>query len=214
MNIGLKIDNYENQKERWPIEGQHILAQYNDEYVVVYQAYRPAIGLFAAEHQYFGGEFSYTRMSWIKTNFLWMMYRSGWGTKEGQEVTLAIKLKASYFRAILENAVESRFQPDKFADMAIWKQHMYSSDVRLQWDPDHSPNGDKEVRRAVQLGLRGEFLTPFKGDGILEIEDISQFVSEQRELVLSGDYGNLYTPLESVYVPDSEKAIFNIGLTI
>jgi len=27
-------------------------------------------------------------MSWIKPNFLWMMYRCGWGTKEGQQVTL------------------------------------------------------------------------------------------------------------------------------
>ncbi|WP_216092858.1 DUF4291 family protein [Candidatus Marithrix sp. Canyon 246] len=24
-------------------------------------------------------------MTWIKTNFLWMMYRSEWGTKQGQE---------------------------------------------------------------------------------------------------------------------------------
>ncbi|WP_287277994.1 MULTISPECIES: DUF4291 family protein [unclassified Okeania] len=25
-------------------------------------------------------------MSWIKTNFLWMMYRSAWGSKTGQEI--------------------------------------------------------------------------------------------------------------------------------
>ncbi len=28
------------------------------------------------------------------------------------------------------------------------------SDVRLQWDPDHKPDGSKETRRAIQLGLR------------------------------------------------------------
>ena len=58
----------------------------NSEGVIVYQAYRPSIGTYAVEHGHFGGEFSYSRMSWIKTNFLWMMYRSGWGTKPGQEV--------------------------------------------------------------------------------------------------------------------------------
>jgi hypothetical protein len=75
---------YREQAGRWPRAGRHILAQYDDERVVVYQAYRPAIGRFAVAHGFFGGEFSSSRMSWIKPNFLWMMYRSGWGAKEGQ----------------------------------------------------------------------------------------------------------------------------------
>ena len=68
------------------MSGRHVLAQYDAETVVVYQAYRPSIGAFAATHGYFGGGFSPSRMSWIKPNFLWMMYRCGWATKEGQEV--------------------------------------------------------------------------------------------------------------------------------
>lgn len=31
-----------------------------------------------------------------------------------------------------------------------------SINVRLQWDPDHAPNYEKEQRRAIQLGLKGE----------------------------------------------------------
>ena len=31
-------------------------------------------------------------MSWIKTSFLWMMHRSGWGTKENQERILQINI--------------------------------------------------------------------------------------------------------------------------
>ena len=65
----------------WPKEGRHILAQFDDDTVIVYQAYRPSIGRYAAEHGAFGGDFSYSRMSWVKPNFLWMMYRSGWGTQ-------------------------------------------------------------------------------------------------------------------------------------
>ena len=82
----LRTEPYVAQTERWPKSGRHILAQFDDASVVVYQAYRPSIGRHAAEHGYFGGDFSLSRMSWIKPNFLWMMYRSGWGTKEGQEV--------------------------------------------------------------------------------------------------------------------------------
>jgi hypothetical protein len=70
----LDTDLYAEQAKRWPNEGRHILAHYDDTSIFVYQAYRPSIGSFAVEHGFFGGEFSYTRMSWIKPNFLWMMY--------------------------------------------------------------------------------------------------------------------------------------------
>ena len=93
----LVTEPYAAQVARWPRAGRHILAQFTDDAVVVYQVYRPAIGLFAARHKFFGGAFSLNRRSWIKPNFLWMMYRSGWGTREGQEVTLAIWLERAAF---------------------------------------------------------------------------------------------------------------------
>ena len=74
---------YVEQMKRWPKAGRHILAQFDDDTIIVYQAYRPEIGKFAVENGYFGGEFKYSRMSWIKPNFLWMMYRSQWGQSEG-----------------------------------------------------------------------------------------------------------------------------------
>src|SRR5215468_6730798 len=95
------------QKDRWPKTGRHILAQYDDEAIVVYQAYRPSIGHFAAQHGYFGGPFSLSRMSWIKPNFLWMMYRCGSASKEGQKAVLAVRLKRPAFDEILRRAVHS-----------------------------------------------------------------------------------------------------------
>ena len=35
-----------------------ILAQFDDESIIVYQAYRPAIGHFVAKHGFFGSPFS------------------------------------------------------------------------------------------------------------------------------------------------------------
>ncbi|GHH87550.1 hypothetical protein GCM10018793_63770 [Streptomyces sulfonofaciens] len=32
------------------------------------------------------------RMTWFKPSFLWMMYRCGWGTAEGQETVLAVEV--------------------------------------------------------------------------------------------------------------------------
>src|SRR5262245_66318983 len=121
---------------------------------MVYQAYRPSIGHHAVKHGAFGGEFSYSRMSWIKPNFLWMMYRSGWGTKEGQEITLGLRLRRSFFDSLLADAVASSYDPADGATPDEWTAAINRSQVRLQWDPDHDPHGHKLPRRALQLGLR------------------------------------------------------------
>src|SRR5258708_16375491 len=145
--MNLLTASYQMQIASWPRTGRYILAQYDDASIIVYQAYRPSIGHFAARHGYFGGEFSLSRMSWIKPNFLWMMYRSGWGTKEGQEVTLAIRLKRAAFDEILRRAVHSSFTPDVYENQEDWKRDVSRSDVRLQWDPDHAPSGGSVERR-------------------------------------------------------------------
>ncbi|CBN56955.1 MULTISPECIES: DUF4291 domain-containing protein [Kamptonema] len=197
---------YLTQVSRWPKAGRHILAQFDENSIVVYQAYRPAIGDFAALHGYFGGEFKLSRMSWIKPNFLWMMYRSGWGTKEGQEVILAVRLKRSAFDEVLTAAVHSTFVSEVYASEKEWKQAAKNSSVRLQWDPDHHPNGSQEERRAIQLGLRGEILVHYAQDWIINIEDISEFVQEQHQNLKEG-MANLLTPSEEVYpITNSDTA--------
>ena len=108
----LAVMPYQEQVQKWPRRGRHILAQFDDDSIVVYQAYKPAIGHFAAANGYLGGEYRYRRMSWIKSNFLWMMYRSGWGTKPGQEVVLAIRLTRGYFDSLLQQAVPSVYDPE------------------------------------------------------------------------------------------------------
>ncbi|HEY7091688.1 MAG TPA: DUF4291 domain-containing protein [Ktedonobacterales bacterium] len=203
----LALVRYRDQQARWPAEGRHILAQYDEASVVVYQAYRPAIGHYAAWHGRFGGEFSLNRMSWIKPNFLWMMYRSGWGTKDGQEVTLAIWLRRTAFEAILREAVPSTFAPTMYASRDDWQAAVGRSSVRLQWDPDHDPHGHPLARRAIQLGLRGDALARYAGDWLLRIEDISPLVARQRENVRAGDLDLLQTPREAVYsIADTEVA--------
>lgn len=191
---------YLEQASRWPTEGRHILARFDDESVWVYQAYRPAIARYAVEHQRFGGEFSYSRMSWIKPNFLWMMYRAGWATKEGQEHILAVQLRRPFFDELLRMAVPSSFDPAQYASAEAWKAEVAKSDVRLQWDPDHDPLGEPLARRAVQLGLRGQTLRRYGEQEILSIEDVTPFVTAQRAK-LDGELEALLTPAESVYVP-------------
>lgn len=139
--MALLTQPYWEQAKDWPKVGRHILAQYDDDTILVYQAYRPSIGRYVAEHGTFGGEFSYTRMSWVKPNFLWMMYRSGWGTKVNQEVTLALRLRRAFFDSLLAQAVPSSWDCDQFSTADEWSRAVTQSSVRLQWDPDHHPSG-------------------------------------------------------------------------
>jgi hypothetical protein len=140
-------------------------------------------------------------MSWIKPNFLWMMYRSGWGTKEGQEVTLALRLRRVFFDALLAQAVPSSWDRDQFATEDEWSRAVGRSSVRLQWDPDHHPSGAKLERRAIQLGLRGEVLEAFGRRELVEVMDVSEFVAEQRERLSSAGVSAIVTPRERVYRP-------------
>ena len=199
-------ERYLDQKKRWPSSGKHILASFDEETIVVYQAYSPTIGLFAVRNGCFGGEFSYTRVSWIKPNFLWMMYRSDWGRSSGQEVVLAVRLRRTFFDSLLELAVPSSFNPTLFATQEAWKCAIAQSDVRLQWDPDHSPNGDKEERRAIQLGLRGVTLEAYGKREIVEIKDMSEFVASQRANAVRKNLEELITPLERPYRPNEVLA--------
>jgi hypothetical protein len=177
------------------------MAQYDADSVVVYQAYAPAIGHFAVENSYLGGgEYSLNRMSWIKPNFLWMMHRSGWGTKHGQEVILAIKIKRSGFESILEQAVHSSFIPNIYGTITAWKDALENSQVRLQWDPDYDPLDNRLERRAMQLGLSGEILAQYaQGGWIIDIEDVTPLAHTQRGNAQVDRLEQLVLPKEAVY---------------
>jgi hypothetical protein len=209
----LPTESYIAQTRRWPAAGRHIMASFDESSVIVYQAYRPSIGLHAARHGCFGGpDFSFNRMSWIKPNFLWMMYRSGWGTKEGQSVILALRLRRSFFDSILAAAVPSSFDASAYPDREQWQSAVAASEVRLQWDPDHDPAGRPQQRRAVQLGLRGETLAAFAGPELLGVTDISGFVADQHAHLRANNPQRLEVPLERVYVPLDPAITRHVGL--
>jgi hypothetical protein len=183
----LQKAKYSVQKDLWPTFGKHILAQYGEDWIVVYQAYNKDIADYAVENQKFGGShWSSTRMTWIKTNFLWMMFRSDWALKKNQDHILAIWLKLSSFEKYLSMGLEAKESEEK-------------GTVRLQWDPDHDPDGEPHLaRKAVQLGIRN-IDTFISGADILQIQDITEFVHEQYQAIKKKDWTILITPEEKVY---------------
>lgn len=193
------IEKYQEQLAHWPQQGRHILAQFDAESIYVYQAYGNAIADYALCHQGFGGAFSYTRMSWIKPNFLWMMFRAGWASKTGQERILAIRLRRPFFDELLRQAVPSTFDGTRYTSHEAWQAAVTNSAVRLQWDPDHDPYGAPVQRRALQLGLRGDMLRQYGTEQIISIEDLTDFARTQHQHVESGNLAELLTPQERIY---------------
>jgi hypothetical protein len=210
----LSTELYTVSRQFLPVDGQHIVAHQTETQVVVYQAYNPAIAQFAVENQYLGGpSFSYGRMSWIKPNFLWMMYRCGWASKENQERVLALWLAKTAFEEILGQAAFSTFTAGNYESEEVWKRELATKNVRLQWDPDHSPYGGKLTRRALQLGLKNDTLEQFGKHQVTRIEDITDFVQQQKVHVDNRQLEHLYVPQERVYSITNTSLAQQIGLS-
>ena len=209
----LKTIPYKDYETNLPQSGRHILSQLEGDYLYVYQAFNSYIARYAVDHQKFGGNhYSFNRMTWIKPNFLWMMYRSGWAQKKAQTKILAIKILKSDFETILEKAIFSSYQASLYTTKEEWQVLLPESQVRLQWDPDHNPMGDKLERKAIQLGLRWDMLHTFNDKMIVEIIDITPFVQEQFLILESQGSQHIKVIEESVIAVNSQKAKHSIQL--
>ncbi|WP_439697700.1 DUF4291 domain-containing protein [Mucilaginibacter sp. AW1-7] len=221
MNTNLTKNNllhittelYRNSIQRLPKTGQHLLGHQTEDLIVVYQAYNHRIADFAVEHQFLGGNhYSYSRMSWIKPNFLWMMYRCGWAEKENQERVLALWIQKTDLEKILGEAAISSFNPQYYQSHAQWMADLEQKEVRLQWDPDHDPYGNKLQRRAIQLGLKGKTLEDFGKHQIRKVQDVTDFVKQQKQLLDAGCLDELSVPFETVFKTSDAALNDRVGI--
>lgn len=193
-------------------EDKRILAQFDEQNIRVYQAYSHKIADEAVSLGTFGSYFKMDRMTWIKPSFLWMMYRAGWATKEGQERILAIDIKRTGFNIILDNVVLSAFKAEIYGQYENWKTQLENSQVRCQWDPDRDIFGNPLDRRAIQLGLKGSMVKNYVTDWIVKISDITDIVIEIRQSIKSKTFEKSMLPIEHEYPLDERlKKILGIA---
>ncbi len=133
--ITLDVTDYRSLRESWPSSGQVILAQYDDDSIVVYQAFNAVTAEHAVAHQRLGGpRYSLERMSWIKPNFMWMMYRCDWLQADDEQArVLAIRIRRAFFDELMGTAVASSFGASGAETHDAWKAALRASNVRLQW---------------------------------------------------------------------------------
>lgn len=132
---------------------RQVRALFTDETITVYQAYPPEIAGPAVKARRFIPPFKYDRMTWVKSSFLWMAYRSGWATKPGQERILAIKITRAGFEWALAHSCLSHFDTTVHPTRDHWKDQLAASPVRIQWDPERSITLEALSHRAIQIGL-------------------------------------------------------------
>ncbi|MGW5351028.1 DUF4291 domain-containing protein [Streptomyces sp. NPDC004031] len=172
--------------------------------VTVYQAYRPEIGLAAAREGRFPAVWKRDRMTWIKPSFLWMMYRCGWGTKEGQETVLAVEITREGFAWALAHACLSHYDAGLHTDRAAWKRELRRSPARVQWDPERDLHLRPLPYRSLQLGLSGEAVRRYADAWTVGITDVTPLARTVHAHVRAGelDAARALLPQESPYPAD------------
>jgi hypothetical protein len=190
-----------------------IRARFDASTIVVYQAYSPAIAVPAATQKKFVSPFSLTRMTWIKPSFLWMMERSGWARKPGQEHVLAIRIGRASWEAALTQAVLTHPDASVYPTAEAWRAALDQGAVRVQWDPERTLRGAKAEYRSIQVGLSRHVIADYAERWIVDLEDITPLVHKIDAHRRAGrwDEAHRLLPEERIY-PVSQDIQDRLGM--
>ena len=174
-------------RDNWLMPELVVRASYSKRTIRVYQAYRPEIALPALAGGRFVQPFKMGRMTWIKPSFNWIMHRSGYATKPGQEVVLGIDITREGFEWALENAALSSFTPAVHSSFEEWQRLLAAKPVRVQWDPERDCHLNIiKGLWAIQIGLSGEAVERYVHQWIVSIQDMTGIA---RQLAADVDRG-------------------------
>ncbi|RAJ75648.1 uncharacterized protein DUF4291 [Chitinophaga dinghuensis] len=194
---------------------RQIRAHYTESTIRVYQAYRSEIATKAVTHQRFVAPFKLERTTWIKPSFCWMMYRCGWGLKEGQEHILAIDLTHEGFLAALEDSVLAKHDLKIHGSAANWASLKEKASVVVQWDPERDMHLNQLDYRSIQIGLTPPAARKYVTNWVVKIEDITAQCHEIRSLIQQKDLerARALMPEEQVFTP-GESIRARLGMDI
>ena len=194
---------------------RQVRAAFDDGHLTVYQAYRPEIADAAVAAGTFVAPFSLDRMTWIKPSFTWMMYRSGWAAKPGQERVLAVRIARPAFDDALAGSCLSHVDPAVHESHAQWQEQVRCTQVRVQWDPERSLTLARLPWRAIQIGLTGDAVRRYVHEWIAGITDVTDLAHDVHRMVEDGDVAGAraLVPVEAPY-PLPGEAARAVGATL
>lgn len=180
---------------------RQIRADFDRDTIVVYQAYSCAIADATLKAGRFVAPFSFHRMTWIKPSFLWLMHRSNWGQKRGQERVLAIRVSRSGWEKSLACAVLTSYETTVFESPEDWEQQFRSATVHVQWDTERSLRGAALPYSSIQVGISRHLIREYVDAWIVDIRDMTPCVRKMQRLLLAGKASEArrFLPRERVY---------------
>ncbi len=121
------------------------------------------------------------RMSWLKTSLLWMLWRSNWGHKKGQERILQFEVSSSYLDELFELAVYvddiegspqviRQDDPDRIIIEKTW----------LRGRQGYFHKSESTPHLGIRSSVLRDFAECFSTAGIEDITEIVQFIEEER----------------------------------
>jgi hypothetical protein len=178
-----------------------IRADFDRETIVVYQAYSDQIADPALRNGRFVEPFSFSRMTWIKPSFLWLMHRSNWAQKSGQERILAIRIRRAGWDSALAKGVLTAFDPRAHRSKDEWADAFASAQVHVQWDPERNMRGAALQHGSLQVGISRDLIREYNENWITQIKDLTPTVAKMRSLIRGGDVkaATRHLPPEKVY---------------
>lgn len=189
-----------------------IFANFDDEGVYLYQAFKPETVSVAVEKGTFGKGFGLDRITWIKPSFAWLLRRSKYASKNRMQAIAKIKVSHQSWLEILEQSIETHFNPNIFENEDIWQSSLNKSDVIHQWDPERDLDGRPLDRQAIQVGIRGEVIKKYVESYILKVEDVTDLAKEIG-LVVKAKTNNFPEVPEEKYYPLNDDLKDNLGVS-
>lgn len=183
-----------------------IRANFDKDTIIVYQAYRDQIAKPALEEQKFVPPFSLKRMTWIKPSFCWMMHRSNWGIKPGQNNILAVHIKRSGWEKALSLGVLTSPEKSAFKSGYEWEEKFQSARVHIQWDTERNYRGGALSHYSIQVGLTSKIIEEYVNEWVVRIEDFTPTVRKLHDSKRNGNMKifNKLFPKEKVYEVSGE----------
>lgn len=177
---------------------RQVRAEFDARTMTVYQAYPAAIAEPAVAAGRFVAPFGFRRMTWIKPSFLWLMHRSNWARKAGQERVLAVRVARERWDAALAQGVLTTGDPERLA----------RADVHVQWDPERSARGGALHHYSIQVGVGRALIREFAEEWTVGITDLTPTVRRLADLVRSGRTERVRSllPAEKPYPVPAETA--------
>ncbi|MGH1339191.1 MAG: DUF4291 family protein [Aureispira sp.] len=160
-----------------------IRALFTEQNIAVYAAFSDSIATVALQNQQLLPPFVYTRMTWIKPSFLWLMYRSDWGNRSGMTRILRIWITRQAWEKALQEAILTTPDYPIYPNKKVWRKKLEQTGIRVQWDPERAIDNKKLNFKSIQVGITGKYSEVYAKKWITKIEEVTPLAHSIQNLM-------------------------------